>query len=123
MIYSIGEAAKKMNISAHTLRFYDKEGLLPFVKKSSSGTRCFSETDMEWLTLIECLKGTGMSIKNIKQYIDWYLQGDSTLEQRLNMFIEQNNKINQQQEQLKLYQEKIQHKINYYNQLIQQKKK
>lgn len=123
MAYSIGEVATKMNISTHTIRFYDKEGLLPFVKKTVAGQRFFSESDMEWLTLIECLKGTGMTIKNIKQYIDWYLQGDSTLELRLNMFREQYKKIIAQQEQLKLYQKKIQHKINYYNKLIADKKK
>lgn len=89
MSYSIGEAAKMVGLTAHTLRFYDKEGLLPFVKKTSSGLRAFTESDIEWLKIIECLKGTGLPLKQIKQYIDWCMEGDATIPQRLNMFIEQ----------------------------------
>ena len=89
MSYSIGEAAKMVGLTAHTLRFYDKEGLLPFVRKTSSGLRAFTESDIEWLKIIECLKGTGLPLKQIKQYIDWCMEGDATIPQRLNMFIEQ----------------------------------
>jgi len=57
MGYSIGQVAKKTGLTTHTLRYYEKEGLLPFIKKSGSGLRVFSETDLDWLALIECLKG------------------------------------------------------------------
>ena len=63
MQYSIGQVAQKMGISAYTLRYYDKEGLLPFVARSSSGVRVFQEDDFAWLRLIECLKTSGLSIK------------------------------------------------------------
>ena len=56
MYYSIGEAAQRMHLSAPTLRYYDKEGLLPFVDRSAGGARMFKESDFEWLRLIECLK-------------------------------------------------------------------
>ena len=100
MGYSIGQAAKKMGLTTHTLRYYDKEGLLPFVKKSGSGLRVFSDEDMEWLVVIECLKGTGMSLKNIKQYIDWCLEGDATIDKRLEMFKRQKNKLEEQMAEL-----------------------
>lgn len=114
MGYTIGQAAKKMGLTAHTLRYYDKEGLLPFVAKSSSGLRIFSDSDIEWLVMIECLKGTGMTLKDIKQYIDWYNEGDSTIKQRLEMFKRQKIKLEEQMAQLQKHLEKITFKIAYY---------
>lgn len=118
MGYSIGQAAKKMGLTAHTLRYYDKEGLLPFVKKNSSGLRSFSEDDMGWLVMIECLKGTGMQLKDIKQYIDWYIEGDSTLVKRLDMFKRQKVKLEEQMAQLQKHMEKIDFKIAYYTEAV-----
>ena len=118
MGYSIGQVAKKTGLTAHTLRYYEKEGLLPFVKKSGSGLRVFSDSDLDWLVLIECLKGTGMSLKDIKQYIDWYMEGDSTLNQRLEMFKRQKLKLEEQMSQLQKHMEKINYKIAYYTEII-----
>lgn len=114
MRYSIGQVAKKMGLTAHTLRYYDKEGLLPFVKKNSAGLRVFSDEDIDWLVVIECLKGTGMQLKDIKQYIDWCQEGDSTISRRLEMFKRQKAKLEEQQRQLQQYMEKINYKIAYY---------
>ena len=118
MRYSIGQAAKITGLSTHTLRYYEKEGLLPFVKKSSSGLRIFTESDIGWINMIECLKGVGMSLKGIKQYIDWYQEGDNTLGQRLDMFIKQKQSIIQQMMQLHKHLEKINYKINLYNEAV-----
>ncbi len=70
--YSIGQVAQKTGLSAYTLRYYEKEGLLPFVKKSDSGMRVYTDSDIAWLSMIECLKATGMPIKEIRLYIKWY---------------------------------------------------
>lgn len=78
MFYTIGEMAKKLNVAPSTLRYYDKEGLLPFVERSGGGIRMFKDSDFEWLSIIECLKKTGMPIKEIKNFIDWCMEGDST---------------------------------------------
>ena len=118
MPYTIGQAAEKMGLTAHTLRYYDKEGLLPFVAKASSGQRVFAETDIEWLVMIECLKGTGMTLKDIKQYIDWYIEGDTTLEKRLEMFKNQKVKLEEQMAQLQKHLEKINFKIKYYTDAV-----
>lgn len=114
MRYSIGQVAQKMGLTAHTLRYYDKEGLLPFVKKNSSGLRMFSDEDIDWLVVIECLKGTGMQLKDIKQYIDWCQEGDVTIGRRLEMFKRQKAKLEEQLRQLQQYMEKINYKIAYY---------
>ena len=118
MGYTIGQVAKKMGLTAHTLRYYEKEGLLPFIKKNGSGLRVFSDNDIGWLELIECLKGTGMSLKGIKQYIDWYIEGDSTLEKRLEMFKQQKINLEEQMLQLQKHMEKINYKIAYYSEII-----
>ena len=118
MGYSIGQVAKKTGLTAHTLRYYEKEGLLPFVKKNSSGLRVFSDNDIGWLVMIECLKGTGMPLKGIKQYIDWFIEGDSTLEKRLQMFKEQKQKLEEQMAQLQKHMEKIDYKIHLYEEAV-----
>jgi DNA-binding transcriptional MerR regulator len=111
---TISETAEKVGLTAHTLRYYDKEGLLPFVEKSPSGARIFKDSDFEWLGIIECLKQTGMSLKDIKQYIDWCIEGDSTLQQRYDMFIERKAVAEKHIEALQKALEKIKYKCWYY---------
>lgn len=118
MGYSIGQVAKKTGLTAHTLRYYEKEGLLPFVRKNSSGLRVFSDNDLSWLSMIECLKETGMSLKGIKQYIDWFTEGDTTLPQRLEMFRRQKEKIEEQIALYKKHLAKIEYKINLYDEAV-----
>ena len=80
MVYTVGEMAKKLDVPASTLRYYDKEGLLPFVERSSGGIRMFQESDFEWLQVIGCMKKAGMSIRDIRQYIELALRGDDTID-------------------------------------------
>ena len=63
MYYTIGEMAQKINVPPSTLRYYDKEGLLPNVARSSGGRRMFQDSDLEWLSVLTCLKETGMPIR------------------------------------------------------------
>ncbi len=118
MYYSIGQVAAKTGLTVHTLRYYEKEGLLPFVHKSSSGLRMFSDNDLGWLSIIECLKKTGMPLKGIKQYIDWFREGDSTLPQRLEMFKQQQLKVLAQIEQFQKYLQKIDYKVKLYEEAV-----
>lgn len=86
MVYTVGEMAKIIGVAPSTLRYYDKEGLLPFVERSGSGIRIFGEQDLNTLSIIHCLKQSGLSIKEIKSFIDMVQQGDETIEQRLELF-------------------------------------
>lgn len=83
---TIGDAAKRLGISATTLRYYDREGLLPHMTRSEGGIRMFGEDDFEWVNFIECLKKSGLTIKEIKQFVDWYLEGDGTIDRRRELF-------------------------------------
>lgn len=119
MRYSIGQVAKKLGLTTHTIRYYDKEGLLPFVRKGSSGARVFGEDDVDWLIIVECLKGTGMPLKEIRTYIQLCQQGDTTLQKRLEMFKKQKEEIEKQMRTLKQYMEKIDFKIAYYGDAVE----
>jgi len=114
MKYSIGEVAKEFNLSASTLRYYDNEGLFPNLKRSESGIRSFSEIDLGSLKIIECLKNTGMPIKDIKVFIDWCGQGDTTLRERYEMFIERKMIMDEQIASLQKTLEVIDYKCWYY---------
>ena len=75
MVYTIGEMAKMLGVPASTLRYYDKDGLLRFVARSSGGIRQFRESDIEWLRVIGCMKKAGMSIKDIRQELKQQPEG------------------------------------------------
>ena len=114
MVYTVGEMAKLLGVAASTLRYYDKEGLLPFVERSSGGIRMFQESDVEWLQVIGCMKKAGMSIKDIRQYIQMALQGDDTIDLRLQMFRRQQEVLKEQMEELQHTMEMVDYKCWYY---------
>lgn len=82
---SISEASAKFNIPESTLRYYEKKGLLPLIERDEAGRRLFSEDQIALLETVICLKHTHMSISGIKQYIDWVVEGEDTIELRLEM--------------------------------------
>lgn len=114
MTYSIGEVADMLNISISTLRYYDKEGLLPLVNRTSGNIRIFNDTDVECLKMIECLKTTGMQLKDIKRFFEWCEEGDSTIDKRYQLFLEQKEKTEKQIAQLQKALERINYKCEYY---------
>lgn len=114
MVYTVGEMAKLLGVPASTLRYYDKEGLLPFLERSSGGTRMFQEKDVEWLQIINCLKKTGMPLKDIRTYIDMAMQGDETIEERLRLFQKQREAVNAQINELREMMGTLDFKCWYY---------
>lgn len=96
MFYTVGEMAKRLGVAPSTLRYYDKEGLLPFVERSGSGIRIFKEEDHEWLMIIECLKKTGMPLKDIKQFVLMAMEGDRTIDIRLDLIVKQKQAVKEQ---------------------------
>ncbi len=119
MFYSIGEVAKMAGIPTSTLRYYDREGLFMNVKRSSGGIRMFSDLEVGTLKVIECLKSTGMEIKDIKQFLDWCQEGDSTLQKRRDMFYERRKIVEKQMEDMRKTMEMIQYKCWYYETAVE----
>ena len=114
MVYTVGEMAKRLEVPASTLRYYDKEGLLPFVERSSGGIRMFRDSDFEWLQVIGCMKKAGMSIRDIRQYIQLALQGDDTIDTRLKMFQHQREVLVQQMAEMQYTLETVEYKCWFY---------
>lgn len=114
MVYTVSEIAKLMGVPPSTIRYYDKEGLLPFIERSEGGIRLFKESDYQCLQIIECLKQTGMSLKEIKQFIYMVIQGDETIEGRLELFKKQREAVLKQLEELNKTLETIDFKCWYY---------
>ena len=114
MVYTVGEAAKRLGVTASTLRYYDKEGLLPFVERSSGGIRMFRDSDFEWLQVINCMKKAGMSIRDIRRYIELALRGDDTIDTRLQMFRRQREALQAQLEELQHTLETVDYKCWFY---------
>ncbi|GEO73572.1 MerR family transcriptional regulator [Levilactobacillus namurensis DSM 19117] len=81
-MYSIGDVAKMMNISTSALRFYDRQGLLPFVERNQAGRRTFKPNDLNFIEVIDCLKKSGVPVKNIASFIQLCMAGDGTLKER-----------------------------------------
>ena len=119
MSYTIKEAAEIMNVTPTTLRYYDKQGLLPFMGRRESGYRIFSENDILMLRLIECLKKSGMPIKDIRQFTEWVLQGDASLQERYHMFLERKQAVEKQMAELQETLDFINHKCWYYKTAIE----
>lgn len=112
--YTIGQMAKKLGVSTSTLRYYDSEGLLPFVGRTDGGARVFSDDDMPMINIIGCLKAGGMPIKNIKQYVDLCDQGDVTIEQRLDMIRDQRDAVVAKMRELQDNLDALDYKLWYY---------
>ena len=113
-LYTIKEVADKTGISAHTLRFYDKEGLLPFVKRTENGIRLFSEEDFEPLYSITIMKQSGMSIKQIREFMNLYIQGNSTIPQRRAIYEQQRINVQKKIDELKSMLKIIDYKCWYF---------
>ncbi len=114
MNYSIGQVAEKFDLSIHTLRYYEKEGLLPSIKRTGSGIRQFDEMSIEDLRLVECLKRTGMPLKDIRTFQEWSEEGDSSLEKRKEVFEERKKIVLEQIKELQSVMDLIDFKIWYY---------
>lgn len=118
---SISEASAKLNIPESTLRYYEKKGLLPLIERDDAGRRLFSENQMVLLETVVCLKNTHMPISQIKQYMDWIIEGNRTLETRLDMMQKHKQAV---LEEISIMQESlkgIDFKITRYTHQIQER--
>lgn len=117
-MYNIGEISEMFNLPIPTLRFYDKEGLLLDLERDSSGIRKFNDKTIEALRVIECLKKSGMQIKEIKEFMHWCSLGDKTIEKRKEMFLHQKENIEQKMKELNKALNMINFKCWYYEKAL-----
>lgn len=119
--YSISEVAERFGLEPHTLRFYEKEGIVS-PGRTPSGIRTYSEEDISQLETALCLKSTGMPLKEIKRYFQLVAEGDSTLDQRLEIFMGHRERVIGQLEVMEKYLQKIDRKIERYRGFLAEKK-
>ena len=116
-MYSIGQVAEIFGLPISTLRYYDKQGLFPNMERVS-GIRKFSEAEIEALRVIECLKKAGMEIKDIRQFMDWCVEGPATYPQRKAMFEAQRVHMEAELEHMNQTLDMLKFKCWYYEQAI-----
>ncbi len=114
MVYTIGEMAKLLGVAPSTLRYYDKEGLLPFMERSGGGMRVFTDKDYEILKIIHCLKASGMQIKDIREFIRLVSLGDESIDARLELFRKRRLEVEKQMAELRETLDVVNFKCWYY---------
>ena len=112
-MYTIGQVSDMFHLPISTLRYYDKEGLFPDIQRTS-GIRQFDEKEIEALRVIECLKKSGMEIKDIKTFMQWCAQGSSTYPQRKALFLKQKEIVENDIRRLEKVLDMIRYKCWYY---------
>ena len=117
-MYSIQDVSKKTGLSAHTLRYYEKEGLLSHVDRSPGGFRQYTDEDMEALGLICCLKNTGMSLQEITRFVSLTHEGDQTLKERVELLREHRENVIRRMQEMQKYLEKVTWKLNYFSEKL-----
>lgn len=122
-MYTVKEAAQRMNISEHTLRFWAKSGFFPFVKRDNNNIRQFSEDDLEWIKIVKCLRAVGTDNKSIKKYIDLCIVGDSTIKERYDIILSTKKRLQEQMDNLNKQLELLEYKENFYQSLLDNKQK
>ena len=116
-MYTIGQVSKMFGLPISTLRYYDKEGLFPNIKRTS-GIRKFDEKEIEAIRIIECLKKSGMEIKDIKQFMEWCVQGSKTYPQRRDLFLKQKAQIEAEIKRMNRVLDMLKYKCWYYEEAI-----
>ncbi len=115
---TIAEVARKYDISADTLRYYERIGLLPPVRRNKSGIRDYSEYDCSWVEFIKCMRGAGLPIEVLIEYISLFQMGDSTMEARKALLIEERNNLMERIEEMQKTLERLNYKIEKYDELM-----
>ncbi len=118
-MYSIQEVSAKTGLSTHTLRYYEKEGLITGVGRSSGGFRQYSDEDLDTLGLICCLRNTGMSLQEIARFVSLSREGEHTLAQRVELLRLHRENVLDRISEMQKYLEKVTWKLNFFSQKLQ----
>ena len=117
-MYSIQEVSQKTGLTAHTLRYYEKEGLLSGVERTQGGFRQYTDEDLERLSLICGLKNTGMSIQEIARFVQLTHEGDHTLEERVELLRAHRERVLERMEEMQKHLDKVTWKLNFFSEKL-----
>lgn len=119
----IAEVCKKYGLTADTLRYYEKIGLLPTIPRTENGIRNYDEESCRWIEFIKCMRNAGMEIEILLEYIALFKKGKSTVQQRKKLLEEQREKLLEKQKNIKATIERLDYKLELYDEIISGKRK
>ena len=120
---TIAEVSKRYGLTQDTIRYYEKIGLIPPVPRNSSGIRNFDEQSCRWIEFIKCMRNAGLSIEVLTKYVKLFKEGKSTVKERKDLLIGQREKLLEKQEDIKKTLDRLNYKIEIYDDIISGKRK
>lgn len=114
----IGELSRRTGRSVHTIRWYEQQKLVPGVRRDDAGRRVYREQHVQWLDLLDRLRKSGMSIKQMREYAVLVRRGESTLAQRREMLIEHRRRVDEHMAELAASRKVVENKIAFYGQWL-----
>lgn len=115
---TITEVSKKYDITADTLRYYERIGLIPAVNRNASGIRDYTDEDCNWVQFMKCMRGAGLSIEVLIEYITMFQQGNSTIKARKELLIEQRSQLAEKIKEMQMTLERLDKKIDGYEERV-----
>lgn len=119
----IAEVCRKYNITADTIRYYEKIGLLPKIPRTKNGIRDFDEESCKWIEFIKCMRNAGMEIEILLEYVNLFKKGKSTVQERRNLLEEQRKKLIEKQNNINATIKRLDYKLELYDDIISGKRK
>jgi len=120
---TITEVSRKYNLTADTLRYYERIGLIPPINRSASGVREYTEEDCNWVNFMKCMRGAGISIEILIEYITLFQKGSSTIKARKELLIEQRSRLAEKIKEMQETLERLDNKIDGYEERMLVKEK
>lgn len=118
-MYTVKEVSKLLDLTEHTVRFYTDKGLVPSVKRDKNNKRLFDQESINWLIGVKFLKQCGMSVEDIKSYVDLCLEGNSTIQERYEIILKQKEiaqvQLDEAKRTVKYMEEKASHYLDIIN--------
>lgn len=115
---TIAEISKKYELSADTLRYYEKEGLIPKVNRTSGGIRDYTEEDCRWIEFVKCMRNAGLEIEVLAKYLALFQKGDSTIAQRKELLIRQRDQLAARLDDMQKTLDRLNYKIESYEHTV-----
>lgn len=119
----IAEVSEKYGLSQDTLRYYERVGLIPRVNRNKNGIRDYTEEDCRWVEYIKCMRGVGLPVEILMEYVGLFQQGDETVGARKELLIEQRKQLAVKMEEMKKVMDRLDDKIEHYDQTILKREK
>ena len=119
---TISEVSKKYDITADTLRYYERVGLIPPVPRTKSGLRDYDESSCYWVNFIKCMRSAGLQIEALIEYVKLFQMGDETIEARKQLLIEQKELLEEKQREIASTLDRLNYKIENYDRIVKNKK-